>query len=85
MYDERLLPSTRSIYAPSPFEQHQDKTSHVESRYASKRTMPKLKNSYLQSIKPDSRFLDKITEPKQSHHLSSFPRNKTKTNANKQK
>jgi len=39
-YDERLLPSTRSIYAPCPFEQHQDKIGQVESRYASNRTIP---------------------------------------------
>jgi hypothetical protein len=79
-YDERLLPSTRSIYAPSHFDQHQDKTSHVESKYTSNRTTPELKNPYLQSRKQDSWFSDKITEPKQSYQPSSFPRNKTKTN-----
>jgi len=84
-YDERLLPSTRSIYAPNSFKQHLDKINHVELRYASNRTTPELKNPYLQSKKQDSRFSDKITEPKQIHHPSSFPRNKTKTNANKQK
>ena len=84
-YDERLLPSTHSMYAPNPFEQHQDKTSHVQSRYASNKTTSELKNPYLQSRKPYSRFSNKITEPKQSHHPSSSSRNKTKTNANKQK
>jgi len=55
-YDERLLLSTRSIYAPSVFEQHQDETSHVESRYASNRTTLELMIPYLQSRKPGSRF-----------------------------
>jgi len=71
--------------ASNSFEQHQVKTSHVESRYASNITTPKLKNSYIQSRKLDSRFSNQITEPKQSHHLSSSPHNKMKTNSNKQK
>jgi hypothetical protein len=60
--------------------QHQYKTSHVESRYASNKTTLELNNLDFQSKKPDSRFSDQITEPEQSHHPSSSPQNKTKTN-----
>jgi len=63
-----------------PFEQHQDKTNHVESRYASKRTTLELRNPNLQSKKQDSRFSDQITELEQSHHPSLALGNKTKTN-----
>jgi len=45
-YDEWLLLSTWASMHRH-FEQHQDKTSHVESICASNRTMPKIKNPYL--------------------------------------
>jgi len=61
------------------------KQSHVESTYAANRTTPELKNPYLQSGKPDSRFSDQISKLEQSHHPSSSPQNKTKTNTNKHK
>jgi len=57
-----------------------DKTSHVESRYASNITTSELKNPCFQSKKPNSRFSYQITKLEQSHHSSSSPRNKTKTN-----
>jgi len=38
--------------------------------------------SSIKEKKSDLKFPDQITEPEQSHHPSSSPRNKTKTNVN---